>query len=67
MFHHVKKGWSCGRGLAVLLLSLGLAVPAGAEVGAGHQGHMKVGADRPAWLDKLETAARSGWTRPTWT
>ena len=53
----VKKGWKNWHALAVILLTLGLCVPAGAiSTDHSHGGH-NIGnpaVDKPAWLEKLE-------------
>ncbi|MBT5348152.1 MAG: hypothetical protein HOL55_05220, partial [Nitrospina sp.] len=53
----VKKGWKNWYALAVVLVTLGLCVPAGAlTTDHSHGGHNSgnVAVDKPAWLEKLE-------------
>ena len=53
----VKKGWKNWHAFAVVLVTLGLCVPAGAiSTDHSHGGHNlgKAGVDKPAWLEKLE-------------
>ena len=53
----VKKGWKSWYAIAVVFLSLGISVPAGAiSTDHSHGGHDSGNAavDRPNWLKKLD-------------
>ena len=53
----VKNGWKSWHALAVILLTLGLCVPAGAVSTDHSHGGQNLGnpaVDKPAWLEKLE-------------
>ena len=53
----VKKGWKNWHAFAVVLVTLGLCVPAGAiTTDHSHGSHNAVNSavDKPAWLEKLE-------------
>ncbi|HCK68360.1 MAG TPA: hypothetical protein DHW17_03660, partial [Nitrospina sp.] len=53
----VKNGWKSWHAFAVVLMTLGLCVPAGAVSTDHSHGGQNLGnpaVDKPAWLEKLE-------------
>ena len=54
MLLRVENKLRAWHALLVMVLTLGMASLAGAEISSKQEGHKHSAAERPAWLDKLE-------------